>query len=120
MVQRRANREPPARGGWNALFTFFSGLDFLHPGVHILLRANGPAAWPGWPGSAELEGLRAAWLEAADPDAQRRLAAEAQRRAFADLPYVPLGQFFQPSAYRRSLSGMLKGATVFWNIRRIQ
>jgi peptide/nickel transport system substrate-binding protein len=118
VVQRRANREPPARGGWNALFTFFSGLDFLHPGVHILLRANGPGAWPGWPASAELEGLRAAWLEAADPDAQRRLAAEAQRRAFADLPYVPLGQFFQPTAYRRSLSGMLKGATVFWNVRR--
>ncbi len=125
VVQRRANREPPpgnangGRGGWNILFTFFSGLDFLHPGVHLMLRANGPAAWPGWPTSPRLEELRAAWLEAADPDARRRLAAEAQRRAFADLPYVPLGQFFQPTAYQRSLTGMLKGATVFWNLRRV-
>ena len=118
VVQRRANREPPTRGGWNVLFTFFSGLDFLHPGVHLLMRANGLATWPGWPTSSGLEELRAAWLEAADPEARRRLAAEAQRRAFADLPYVPLGQFFQPTAYRRSLSGMLKGATVFWNVRR--
>ena len=82
------------------------------------MRANGSGAWLGWPASTELEGLRAAWLAAVDPEAQRRLAAETQRRASADLPYVPLGQFFQPTAYRRSLSGMLKGATVFWNVRR--
>jgi peptide/nickel transport system substrate-binding protein len=29
VVQRRANRAAPAAGGWNALFTFFSGVDFL-------------------------------------------------------------------------------------------
>ena len=35
----------------------------------------------------------------------------------ADLPYIPLGQFFQPTAYRRALGGMLKGPTLFWNLR---
>lgn len=38
-------------------------------------------------------------------------------RNHACLPYVPLGQFFQPTAYRRSITGLLKGPTVFWNIR---
>ncbi len=118
VVQRRANREAPARGGWNALFTFFSGLNFLNPGVHLMLRANGTAAWPGWPTSPRLEELRQAWFEAPDAEAQRRLAEEAQRRAFEDLPYVPLGQFFQPTAYRRTITGVLRGPTVFWNVRR--
>jgi peptide/nickel transport system substrate-binding protein len=119
VVQRRANREPPARGGWNVLCTFFSGLDFLNPGVHLMLRANGGAAWPGWPASPRLEDLREAWFAAPDAEAQRGLAAEIQRQAFQDLPYIPLGQFFQPTAYRRSLAGVLKGPTVFWNIRRV-
>ncbi|MBD0270971.1 MAG: ABC transporter substrate-binding protein [Acetobacteraceae bacterium] len=118
VVQRRANREAPARGGWNALFTFFSGLDFLNPGVHLMLRANGTAAWPGWPTSPRPEELRQAWFEAPDAEARRRLAEEVQRRAFEDLPYVPLGQFFQPTAFRRTITGVLRGPTVFWNVRR--
>jgi peptide/nickel transport system substrate-binding protein len=32
--------------------------------------------------------------------------------------YIPLGQFFQPTAWRRSVQGVLKGPTLFWNIRR--
>lgn len=117
VVQRRMNRDAPARGGWNALFTFFSGLDFLAPGVHLLLRANGTVAWPGWPSSERIEALRAEWLAATDPAIARRLAAEIQAQAFRDLPYIPLGQFFQPTAYRRAITGILKGPTVFWNVR---
>jgi peptide/nickel transport system substrate-binding protein len=117
VVQRRANRAEPARGGWNATLTFFSGLDFLNPAMHPLLRANGAAAWPGWPGSPAIEALRDAWLDAPDAAAQARLSREIQAQAMRDLPYVPLGQFFQPTAYRRALTGMLKGPTLFWNLR---
>lgn len=118
VVQRRANVAAPSAGGWNALCTFFSGLDFLHPGTHLLLRANGRSAWPGWPTSPALEALREDWLAAPDLGAARRIAAEIQRRAFEDLPYIPLGQFFQPTAYNRSIAGVLRGPTVFWNVRR--
>jgi len=41
-----------------------------------------------------------------------------QRQAFQDVPYVPLGQFYQPTAFRDDLNGMLKGLPLFWNIRR--
>ena len=117
VVQRRANREAPARGGWNALFTFFSGADFLDPGVHLLLRANGTAAWPGWPSSERIEALRNDWLAETDPDVARRLAAQIQAQAFQDLPYIPLGQFVQPTAYRRGIIDVLEGPTVFWSVR---
>ena len=65
-----------------------------------------------------IEALRDAWIDAPDDAAQRRLAAEIQVQAMEDVPYIPLGQFFQPTAYRATLSGVLKGPTVFWNIRR--
>ncbi|BDG71018.1 ABC transporter substrate-binding protein [Roseomonas fluvialis] len=117
VVQRRANRGAPAQGGWNMLFTFFSGVDFLNPAVHLMLRGNGAAAWPGWPTAPRVEALRAAWMQA-ETAAQPQLAREAQEAAFEELPYIPLGQFFQPTAFRRELSGMLQGPTVFWNIQR--
>ena len=41
-----------------------------------------------------------------------------QRQAFIDVPYVPLGVFLQPTAYRKDLSGILKGLPLFWNVRR--
>lgn len=117
VVQRRANRGLPSQGGWDVLFTFFSGVDFLNPAVHLMLRSNGTAAWPGWPTAPRLEALRMAWMQA-DPAAQPALAQQIQAAAFEDLPYVPLGQFFQPTAFRRELTGMLQGPTLFWNIRR--
>ena len=116
VVTRRANRAAPAQGGWNALCTFFSGLDFLNPAVHLLLSANGTAAWPGWPTSPYLEAQREAWIDAPDAAARTQLAAAIQAQAMRDLPYIPLGQFFQPTAYRRTVSGMLEGPTLFWNL----
>ena len=117
VVQRRANRGAPAQGGWNMLFTFFSGVDFLNPAAHLMLRGNGTAAWPGWPAAPGVEALRTAWMEA-DTTLQPGLARQVQATAFDELPYIPLGQFFQQTAYRRELTGMLKGPTMFWNIQR--
>ena len=115
VVQRRAKREAPEAGGWNAFCTFNSGLDQASPATHIWLAASGAAAAPGWPDSPALEALRTGWLSAADPAA---VARDLQRQALQDVPYVPIGQYFYATAYRRMLTGMLKGFPVFWNLRR--
>jgi peptide/nickel transport system substrate-binding protein len=65
-----------------------------------------------------MEDLASAWIDAPDLDAQRRIAAEMQRLAFVEVPYLPLGQYFQPTAYRRDLEGVLRGPPVFWNVTR--
>ncbi len=31
---------------------------------------------------------------------------------------MPLGQFFQPTVYARSLTGVLRGMPLYWNVRR--
>lgn len=118
VVQRRENKGPVDKGGWSAVFTTLSGLDLQMPSGHAF-RANGEKAWFGWVTSPRIEELRAAWLDAQDLAAQKRIAADIQRQWWIDVPHIPIGQWFQPTAWRDDLDGMLEGFPVFWNIRRI-
>ena len=52
------------------------------------------------------------------PAGQKKIAAEMQAQAFSDVPYVPLGQYFAPTAFQATLSGVLTGNPVFWNIQK--
>jgi peptide/nickel transport system substrate-binding protein len=118
LVQRRARREPPDRGGWSMFFTIWTGVDMLNPGVNQALRGTGDRAWFGWPTMPRMEELRGQWFDAPNLEAEQRLAREIQAEALREAPYLPLGQYFQATAYRRGLTGMLKGLPVFWNIQR--
>ncbi len=118
LVQRRASREPIDKGGWSAFFTFWSGIDHWNPAGHNAIRGHGREAWFGWPTIPELEVQRDAWFDAPNETAAKAATREMQRIAFETVPYVPTGQYFQPTAYRRSITGILKGPPVFWNVRR--
>jgi peptide/nickel transport system substrate-binding protein len=39
-----------------------------------------------------------------------------QVEAFQQVPYLPLGEYFQPTAYTKKLTGVLKGLPLFWNV----
>ncbi len=118
VVQRRAVKDAPDKGGWNVFFTGTRGLDQMTPATHIALRGNGADAWPGWPNSPKLEELRQAWFDATDLGAQQKIGQEMQRQAFIDVPYIPLGFYLTPTAYRSDLTGFVQGVPVFWNVRR--
>ena len=36
----------------------------------------------------------------------------------AEVPFMPLGQAFYATAAKRDLTGILKGFSTFWNVRR--
>jgi peptide/nickel transport system substrate-binding protein len=116
--QRRVKKEPVAQGGWSCFCTAWAGTDMLTPAGEIALRANGNDAWIGWPDIPRLEALRTAWFEAPDLPAQQRVARDIQATAFQELPYLPLGQYLQATAYSTRLSGVLNGFALFWNVRK--
>jgi peptide/nickel transport system substrate-binding protein len=118
LVQRRAKQDPVDKGGWSIFHTGWSGLDMMNPAGHVFLRGNGKAAAVGWPTSPKIEELRDAWFRAPDLAAQKSLCSKLQLQAFDDVPYIPLGQYFIPTVYQATLTGMLKGNPVFWNIKR--
>ncbi len=119
VIQRRASKAPVDRGGWSVFITTFTGADLSSPASNLALRGNGTAGWFGWPDDPAMESLRDQWLAATDLAAQRQIAAKIQVQAFNDVPFLPLGQFFQPTTQRRSLVDGLTGMPLFWNIRRV-
>lgn len=119
MVARRASRNQIDQGGWSGFFTFWSGVDHWNPASHAAIRGHGTQSWPGWPTSPALEAQRDAWFDAPNEAAALAATTEMQRLAFDEVPYVPIGMYYQPTAYRRNLTGILKGQPpLFWNVRR--
>jgi peptide/nickel transport system substrate-binding protein len=119
VLRRIVNTEPPDRGGWNVMCTFTAATSQINPAAHNMIRGNGRNASFGWPTAPELERLRDEWLFEAKDDADRlRIGRAMQRQAFIDVPYIPLGLWYQNTAYRANLTGVLKGLPLFWNVRR--
>ncbi len=119
VLQKRAIMKPVAQGGWSVFNTFWAGLDQFNPVGHVFLRGLGPKGGiPGWPTSAKIEALRNAWIGAPDLAAQKKIAVELQVQAFHDVPYIPLGQVLQATAYRSNVSGVLNGFPIFWNVKK--
>ncbi|MCK8786619.1 ABC transporter substrate-binding protein [Roseomonas sp. NAR14] len=117
VIQRRVSREPVERGGWSVIHTTWAGSDVLNPAIHQYVRANGRNAWFGWPDDPTIERLRSEWFDAPDAAAQKQLAEAIQLRAFEVLPYVPLGFYWQPSAWRQNVTGTFRAPiTAYWNV----
>ena len=117
-VQRSVSRQPPDKGGWHMFASFTGGYDMSTPATAQLLRGNGAHAYNGWPDLPKLEALRDAWLAAGDQSTQLALARQIQAQALLDVPYLPLGLYYQPTAYKRDLTGMQTGLIQFTGVRR--
>jgi peptide/nickel transport system substrate-binding protein len=70
----RARKEPPDKGGWNLIHTWWLAADVINPAVHFGLSGAGPRAWFGWPDVPQLEKLVTDWVRETDqtPTRSRR------------------------------------------------
>lgn len=119
LVARRASREPPDKGGWNAFCTSWGGLSVIDPGGHFPIRGNGTSGWFGWPTDAKMEELRDAWLDAPDLASQKRICEQIQLHAFEQVPIIPTGQWFYPTAFRSNVTDIVRTALMFsWNVKK--
>ena len=122
VVTRRAVKKPPAEGGWHIFETGWVGSDLLDPSTNVMLRANGENAWFGWPtdeGPGSLEELRTQWLKATDLEDRQAIAEKIQKRAFEVVPYIPTGQNFVKTAFRKNVKGYKPAPALFmWNLEK--
>ncbi|HEV2302655.1 MAG TPA: ABC transporter substrate-binding protein, partial [Stellaceae bacterium] len=120
LINRRASKAPIDKGGWNIFHTWTAAPDLLSPALNGQVRTNGDQAWFGWPRDDRLEALISDWFKAPDLAAQKKLAAQIQIEAYKKaLPYIPTGQFVLPTAYRKTLSGIIIAPVVFlWNVAK--
>ena len=118
VVQRRASQKPPAEGGWNIFFTFLGGIGNVMPFANPALEGNGKKAWYGWPTMPTMDKLIADWLSAPDLKAQQKLCEQMQQVFWEEAPYVPLGMYDQPTAYRNDLADVRMGFPQMYGVRR--
>ena len=119
VVARRASQKPTKEGGWNMFFTNWVGADVVNPIANFSIGGRGKnGGWFGWAEDAKIEQLKDAYARSSSPEEQKKIAADIQKEAFEQVIYIPLGQFLIPSAWRKSLSGVLDGPAtpIFWNI----
>lgn len=116
VVQRRASKQPIDKGGWNIFFTYLNGTNNFDPASQLGIRGNGDQAWFGWPKSPRLEELRLDWFAAKDLAEQKAICAEIQKQFFVDVPYIPLGAYYEKTAYR-GLTGMRIGFAQFYDVK---
>jgi len=64
-----------------------------------------------------MEKLRMDWMRTTDPARHKLIAEQIQLLAYDEVPYVPWGQYVQPTVHRRSVRGVLEfPAPLLWNI----
>ncbi|WP_426957440.1 ABC transporter substrate-binding protein [Muricoccus radiodurans] len=116
---RRAVKTPPAQGGWNIFFSWHAGADCINPAAYTAIRANGDGAWFGWPNIPTAEAARDKWFDAATPEAEKAAMDELNTAAMENVLFAPTGFFAMYQAWRRNVSGVVKGPLpFFWGVSK--
>jgi peptide/nickel transport system substrate-binding protein len=120
MLSRRLNADGVEKGGWSIIPLWSFGPDLANPLTSQMLTAPCKVVgWPGWACSPKLESLVDEWALSEDDKAKRAKAEEIQKEAIGLAATIPLGQFYQPVAYRKALTGFLSAPyPVMWNLEK--
>jgi peptide/nickel transport system substrate-binding protein len=119
VVTRRAKKDPVAQGGWNIFCTAWVAPDIWNPLANPAVGGLGEKSWFGWPSDAELEKLRDQFARETDEAKKKALAESIQSRAFEIATHAPLGEYIEPLAARRNITGFVTGpGNLYWNIKK--
>ena len=119
VVARRAVKAPPGQGGWHMFHSWHTGPVCINPAANFPIRATGDAAWFGWPKSAAVEAEVASWFAARTLEEEKAAVRRLNKAAFDHVVYAPTGFFMIYQAWRRNISGVVKGPLpFFWGVRK--
>jgi len=122
LASRRANKDDPAtsRGGWSLFTTWRPRMTANGPIINSFISTSCDGRnFYGWPCDEMLEKLRLAYLDATTEAAQRAALEAIVDRFDVALPYIPVGNFSRPMAFRNNISGLLSAPVlVLWNVEK--
>jgi peptide/nickel transport system substrate-binding protein len=119
LVGRRAKKDPPDKGGWNAFLTAWVAADILNPVMAGFFNASCDKAMFGWPCDEAIEKMRDQFATESDPAKQKEIAIALQKYWVDHPTHVHLGQWYQPAALRSNIDGMMVAPVpVFWNMTK--
>jgi len=116
---RRAQKTPPGQGGWQMFHTWHAGADCISPAPYNAIRANGEKAWFGWPDIPQVEAEIASWFEAESLEEEKVAIARVNKAALEQVVYAPTGFFLSYQAWRKNITGIVKGPLpFFWGVAK--
>jgi peptide/nickel transport system substrate-binding protein len=119
LVSRRAKKEPPTAGGWNIFATAWVSPDIWNPLNNAALNASCDKGWFGWACDERIEKLKDEFARETDAAKKKELAEAIQARAFEVGTHAPLGEYIQPAATTKNVSGLVTGpGNFYWNLRK--
>jgi peptide/nickel transport system substrate-binding protein len=99
--------------------TAWTAGDILNPITMAMMNATGDKGWFGWQDDPQIEELKVKFIAAANDAEKKKIAEQIQLRAMETATHVHLGQYNNPAAHRKSVSGLLgAGAQVYWNVTK--
>ncbi|HSB98521.1 MAG TPA: ABC transporter substrate-binding protein [Burkholderiaceae bacterium] len=120
LVGRRAKKDPPDKGGWNMFMTAWQAFDVWSPIANPTTDTRGEkSTWFGWASDDKLVELRNAFMRATDDAQKKKLAEQMHARMFEVGTHVNLGEYDQPMAARKNISGFfVTNGNIYWNLRK--
>lgn len=118
-IARRAQKTPPGQGGWNMFHTWHAGADCTNPAPYTAIRGSGEKAWFGWPDVPAIETEVTNWFEATSLDQEKAAISRLNKAALDNAIFAPTGFFLVNQAWRKNVSGIVKGPLPFhWGVTK--
>ena len=77
------------------------------------------SGWFGWASDDKLITLRNEFMRATDEGVKKKLADQMHARAFEVATHAPLGEYDQPMAARKNISGFfVTNGNIYWNLKK--
>jgi peptide/nickel transport system substrate-binding protein len=120
LVGRRAKKDAPDKGGWHMFLTAFQAFDMWNPIANATMDTRGEkSVWFGWASDDKLVDLRNQFMRATEDGAKKKLADQMHARAFEVATHAPLGEYDQPMAATRNVSGFfVTNGNIYWNLKK--
>ena len=120
LVGRRAKKDAPDKGGWNMFLTAWNVFDVWSPIANPTMDTRGEkSGWFGWASDDKMIEIRNQFMRATDEGVKKKLADQLQTRAFEVATHAPLGEYMQPMAARKNISGFfITNGNIYWNLKK--
>ncbi|MCB1398181.1 MAG: ABC transporter substrate-binding protein [Rhodobacteraceae bacterium] len=113
-LSRRTITAPPSEGGWNIAHAVFGQLDFNSPLTNPNFDARGLKGYTGFVDDPKTEELKTAFQRAGSLEERQAIAKEMQIRAYDQVFYIPLGNYFAYTAQRANVTRVRSPLPVGW------
>lgn len=120
LVGRRAKKDAPDKGGWHMFLTSWNVFDVWSPIANPITDTRGEkSGWFGWASDDKMVTLRNDFMRATAEADKKKLADQIHARAFEIGTHAPLGEYMQPMAARKNISGFfITNSNIYWNLKK--